>query len=135
MEITETMKELESDDISLNDSLSKVDKLEESFKNIDENSEISVYGEFKRVMSANSGLEQIKTISNIISGRCEQLYTDNFVLEEILAFSRAPITDCSIERSFSIFKLILSDRRHKLSADSIKYLLIIKYNKNISISV
>ena len=40
----------------------------------------------------------------------------------------APLNSAAVERSFSIFKYILNERREKLSTESIEKLLILKYN-------
>ena len=62
----------------------------------------------KRVVSANKDLKQLKTI-------CDILKDENAVTKmspATLACSMyAPITSVEVERSFSIMKNILSDRR------------------------
>ena len=128
--ITEIIKYLENDNIFLKESLLRIEELNGRLKKIDENRDISVYKELQRVLSENKGYHQIKEISNIIEGKTESLGTDRLVLEEVMCFQRAPITDCSTERSFSLFKHILSDRRYNLSEDKIKQMLIIKFNRN-----
>ena len=65
MRITETINELESDDILLSDCLSKVDRLENELKIIDQNYGLSVYEEFRRVVDKNVGFEKIREISDI----------------------------------------------------------------------
>ena len=40
-----------------------------------------------------------------------------------------PLTSCDVERSFSMYRSILSDRRTNLSPGSLKDRMIIKYNQ------
>ena len=47
---------------------------------------------------------------------------------DVAALKYAPITSCDIERSFTIYKNILTDRRRSLSFKSIKMLIALQSN-------
>ena len=84
-----------------------------------------------RVVSNNPGFEKMKEIRDILFGKSQELSTKELILEDIKCFLRAPVTNESVERSFSKYRLILTDYRHRLSEDSLKQLITISYNKNI----
>ena len=129
MNLTETIKQLETENLLLSESIGKIEAIESQLKSVEENYEFPVYQELERVLNKNIGFRQIKRISNIIKGVSTEQFTDKLVMEEIMSFIRAPITTCANERSFSKYNLILTERRHMLSDLTIKYLLILNFNK------
>lgn len=44
----------------------------------------------------------------------------NLSKDEVKKFKFAPITSCDVERSFSVFKNILTDKRTNMSLDTLK---------------
>ena len=47
----------------------------------------------------------------------------------------APITSCEVERSFSLYKEILGNRRKNLSEENIAKYLVIQYHKNLPLNI
>ena len=62
---------------------------------------------------------------------CENDFGISYTSDEIICFKNAPITSCDVERSFSKFKLILTERRESFTLENIKYIMIINCNSNI----
>lgn len=46
-------------------------------------------------------------------------------MRNVTKFKFAPITSVSVERSFSAFKMILTDKRHSLTVENLEKILII----------
>jgi hypothetical protein len=46
-------------------------------------------------------------------------------------FDHCPLTNCDVERSFSIFKDLLTHKRNRLTEENLEKLLIINANKSI----
>ena len=130
MNLTKIIKQLETENLLLSESIGKIGTIESELKCIEENYEFPVFQELERVLNKNTGFRIIKQISNIVSGLRSEQFTGNLVIDEIMSFIRAPITTCANERSFSKYNLILTERRHMLSDLTIKYLLILNFNKN-----
>jgi hypothetical protein len=68
-------------------------------------------------------------ISDIIRGNEAQLEDDEPVLNsDITFFIFAPVTSCDAERSFSCYKMILSDNRRSFTFESLKMHVFIQCN-------
>ena len=84
---------------------------------------------FSDVLSKNPGFNKITSIARILSGET----LDNFDMSPnlIARFKYAPLTSCDVERSFSSYKNLLSDRRTNLTPQHLEMLLICNcYYKN-----
>ena len=65
-------------------------------------------------------------ISEIVSGEPKSVRLDLRLLAgDIMKFKYALVTSCDMERSFSILKNKLSDRRHCLTAEHLKHLFML----------
>jgi hypothetical protein len=73
----------------------------------------SIPQKLEKCVDKNPDLEKLRNTSDINS-KSKLFY--------------APLNSAAVERSFSIFKYILNERREKLSTESIEKLLILKYN-------
>lgn len=83
----------------------------------------------------NRGYETLKQISRVLNGEIETSQVENAYIadlspSEFLSFSHCPTTSCDVERTFSIYKTILTDRRHKLTPDNLKKILILNCNSS-----
>jgi hypothetical protein len=126
------IKKLESNDMLLIDSLDSVETVFTELKKSKGNSSQMAFEKLKYVFNKNSGLKKISKISKIINGKTlteeESELELNLSPEEISAFKYAPITNCEVERSFSKYKHILSDRRLSFIEENLKYYLIVNCN-------
>ncbi|KRY40835.1 CGG triplet repeat-binding protein 1 [Trichinella spiralis] len=81
-----------------------------------------------KVISANKDLKEIKSIAEVLKGNSNaQVIGMN--IESAVCFKYAPVTSAEVERSFSQLKYILSDRRHSLTPDNLKKMLVIMCNQ------
>lgn len=82
----------------------------------------------ERVVSGNKDLEQMKNIAKVLEGKIEADCID-LKIEDIMCFKYAPVTSVEVERTFSHLKYVLSDRRHNLTPDNLKKMLVIMSNQ------
>ena len=87
-----------------------------------------IYEKFINVLDKNKGYEKIKTINDIMNGKLTKNELD-LSPKEISVFKCAPITTCSVERSFSRYKSIMNERRYSFSESHLKYYFIVNVNK------
>lgn len=79
----------------------------------------------------NKDYEKLKKIGNILSGKNENL-PEYFTPSIVSDMKFAPLTSVDVERSFSLYKHILSDRRSNMSIEHMeKYIIINSFNKLI----
>ena len=88
----------------------------------------SVREKCERVVAANKDLKKIKNIGRVLEG------DHNPDVEEmdpqiVACFKYAPVTSVEVERSFSLFKHLLSDRSQGFKFESMKKMLVISYNQ------
>ena len=81
----------------------------------------------KRVMSANTGLIEIKQICEVMKG--DTTHFVNISPPTLPCFKYAPITSVDVERSFSVLKNILSDRRQCLTQEHLQQYLVVMCNQ------
>ena len=82
----------------------------------------------KYVLNKNSGYIKIKLINDVLNGVSVTQFEINLSPEEIACFKFSPITNCDVERSFSKYKNILSDRRLSFEENNLKYYFIANCN-------
>lgn len=87
---------------------------------------------FDQVVARNKGFIHMKTIAIILStGKTTQSNSiiDELTPDELNAFRFAPITSCDVERTFSMYKNVLSDNRRSLLFENIKKYVVIVCNQ------
>jgi hypothetical protein len=80
-------------------------------------------------VKANIDLAVLRQIASLLGGG-EEEYSVNMTVEQISSFKYAPITSTEVERTFSVYKNILSDRRHNLEQENLTKLLVVQCNKS-----
>ncbi|XP_025407362.1 uncharacterized protein LOC112681313, partial [Sipha flava] len=93
-----------------------------------------ILDKFNKVISKNKGWENIKKINQVLIGETtndDDLSSSNLNLDNYLSMKYAPITSVDVERSFSMYKNILTPNRPTLleigrfSEDSLsKYMVV-----------
>ena len=81
-------------------------------------------------MAKNKEFNYLKEICKIIDWEVHQSFKTKLSAEEIAKLKFATIVSCELERSFSRFKHILSDRRLSFTMENLRMHLIINYNSN-----
>lgn len=75
------------------------------------------------VLNNNPDLSVLLDISNVLSGASPTI-PETVKREFISKFKYAPITSCDVERSFSAYKLILTDKRHSLTVETMEKTIV-----------
>lgn len=92
----------------------------------------SVVEKLKQVIKKNKGFNMLRIISNILNGTEENIdELGDLNASEMVYFKYAPITSVNVERSFSQYKNLLTDKRRSLLFENIKEMLIIQCNSNL----
>lgn len=88
-----------------------------------------IYEKFKAVLKRNQDLERVKLINRIING--EEVGPDEITAvglklspSKIASFKFSPVTSVDAERSFSMLKALLSDRRRSMTVKTLEMSLI-----------
>lgn len=81
-----------------------------------------------KVLCNNSGYEIMKNIAKIHSGQITSLDIDPHT---IACFKYAPITSTEVERSFSIYKNLLNDKRQNFTFENLRMHLVIMCNREM----
>ncbi|XP_003744005.1 uncharacterized protein LOC100907991 [Galendromus occidentalis] len=81
---------------------------------------------FQRILHSNPGLSIMCEIESSHQGG--HISLTDFSIEELASFRYAPIVSVDVERSFSTYKNLLSDRRHSLTVENAKFHLITMCN-------
>lgn len=86
----------------------------------------AISGKLNRVLMKNKGWKQLLDINNILSGVSSvELNYHGFDLNETSCMKYAPITSVDIERSFSMYKNILTDNRVSFTCENLtKYMVV-----------
>jgi hypothetical protein len=91
---------------------------------------IEKINKFNSVLAKNDGFQKLKEISNILSLDATDKDNNDLDPEYISSLKYAPNTSVDVERTFSTYKNILSDRRQKFSVQNLEKHLIINWYIN-----
>ena len=82
------------------------------------------------VLKKNPGFDHIKSISKVLSGT-STTFPEGMSPTDVAMFKYCPTASVDVERSFSSYKNILTDKRHSLTKESLKKIMICHcyYNK------
>jgi hypothetical protein len=88
-----------------------------------------VLHKFEAVILKNPDLERVKMISSFMDGADvnPEAIKPDLTAARIASFKYAPLTSVDAERSFSMHKAMLSDRRHSMSVTSLEMGLVSHY--------
>ncbi len=74
------------------------------------------------VLKKNPGFDHIKTITGVLSGAATN-FPEGIGHADVAMFKDCPTASVDVERSFSMYHNILSDKRHRLTKESLKIVL------------
>jgi hypothetical protein len=128
--VSTTIKKLESTGLTLVEAVEIINNFQIAVSRVPGRVGKIVTTKLNEVLSKNTGYKVLENISNIFKGDI----VENFEVEVSLVakFKYAPLTSVDVERSFSHFKNLLSDRRRSFSVQNIEKHLIIACYKNKS---
>lgn len=134
--ISKSITQLEARGLKLVDSINIVNKIIDEMNTINTQSKTikSVVEKFKKVIDKNKGFHTLRKISNILNGTEANIEMDDLgelEVSEIVYFKYAPITSVDVERTFSQYKNLLTDKRRSLLFENIKQILVIQCNSDL----
>lgn len=134
--ISKSITQLETRGLKLVNSINIVNKIIDEMNTINTQSKTikSVVEKLKKVIDKNKGFHTLRKISNILYGTEANIEIDDLgelEVSEMVYFKYAPITSVDVERTFSQYKNLLTDKRRSLLFENIKQILVIQCNSDI----
>ena len=124
--LIELIKKLETRNLILNDSIKLVNEAVEKVTQVPSQKGEAIKEKLNYILNKNKGFEKLVKINQILNG--ESQMNLKYSIEEMSAFKYAPITSCEAERSFSVFKSILSEKRTSFNFENLKMYLFVNSN-------
>lgn len=117
---------LETQGMPLNESVGLIEEFQTGVKKVNGKVGQIINKKFYEVLEKNHGYILLSKTAKIIGG----YLSDQINIEPnlISKFKYAPITSVDVERSFSRYKQILSDRRRNFLVENIEKYIIVNYN-------
>lgn len=116
--LAETIKQLETQGLALEKSLIHVDTIHARLTDINCPQVLSALHKLEDSLGRNPGYTRLREINSLLlNSRAELSSPPALSPLQIAAFKFAPITNCDVERSFSKFSALFSDRRHQFLFD------------------
>ncbi len=75
------------------------------------------------VLKKTLGFDHIRTIAGVLSGAATT-FPEGMGPGDVAMFKYSPTASMDVERSFSMYKNILSDKRHRLTKESLKKIML-----------
>ena len=82
-----------------------------------------------KVLEKNPGFGHIKAIAGVLSGTASTI-PEGMGPADVAMYKFCPTASVDVERSFSLYKNILSDKRHNLTNESLKKIMLCHCNYN-----
>lgn len=133
--VPKTITSLESAKLPLQESLKTLETVRNTLEAVPGKKGKCIVAKCKQVFGDNRELATLQWINSVLCGGNVDMNDDErFTADELAAYKYAPITTVDVERSFSKYKLLLSDRRHSFSPEHLKYHLVASCNANLFMS-
>ncbi|XP_060858892.1 uncharacterized protein LOC132936219 [Metopolophium dirhodum] len=132
--LVDKITSLEKQGVLLTDSILIVEEVKAKIFQVPGNVGKSIQTKLDSVYDKNHGLKKLNTISNILAGKNHVTIQDleeELTTSDLPCFKYAPVSSTDVERSFSKFKMLLSDNRRKFTFDNLKKTLIIQCNSQL----
>ena len=121
---------LQQQDLSLNNSIKYLKEIKVKLIEIPGEFGTAILNSFNEKLNKNTGLKELIKIENILRGGNEEI-SISYTQDELRKFRFAPITSNDVERSFSLYKDLLRDKRRSFKEETLEYLLVIKFNVDV----
>lgn len=121
---------LEKRGTKLSDSLKIIEDTKNKISHLKCTKAIPIVNKMNNVLDKNSGYNIVLKIYKILSGEVENLegLPEDMTNDDLAYFNYAPITSVDVERSFSIYKNLLSSNRRRFTFENIRKHLIVQCN-------
>jgi hypothetical protein len=126
--IPAAIEQLETQGLTLSNSLQVVDSLIAVVDSAPGSKGVAVADKCDRVLSKNQDLKKVRIISKVIDGEDSDI---SMAPDIVARYKFAPVTSADTERSFSLLKYLLSERRQSLKFENLRKLLVVKGNSKI----
>lgn len=128
--IPEAIEHLEARNLTLQQSLGIINDVQEGLSAVSTGVALVAKQKLEALLAKNTGLVAIREVAEALGG--EQGNPDAKIpLTTAVFFKHAPLTSCDVERSFSMYKNVLTDRRHSFKFEHLKWTLISKCNHKL----
>lgn len=126
------IKKLETRGLALTESIQLMNKIRQINSTLPDVFPRRVKEKFENILCNNPGFEPLCQIDSFINGTGE-LLPETISANIAPKFKYCPVTSVDVERSFSTYKNILSDRRHNLTTQHLEQYLIVYVYKNTNV--
>ena len=124
-----TITKLETTGLPLVQSLAIVEDLQMSLQSSCGGVAVAAKEKLENVLNSNPDFGKLKSIRSIFLGENIKDFDFNLTLSQITSLKFAPVTSCDVERSFSAFKNVLTDKRTSLSEENLERLVVVYCSK------
>ncbi|XP_003741646.1 uncharacterized protein LOC100899549 [Galendromus occidentalis] len=122
--LPESITRLECSSQRLSITLGIVDEIRQSLiGGVGQKAEL-IRSKLERVLEKNAGFETVSMIQRALEGEGLSDEISSLSASELSSFTFAPLVSVDVERSFSRYKALLSDRRYSLTAENVKHHII-----------
>lgn len=121
--IHETLTKLEKSSLPLLEGITLVEDCKTAFNSVKGKIGEEIFQKFKNILEKNSGYRFLAEISNILMGNFNSKV--DLDPETLTSFKNAPITSVDVERSFSVYKYMYTDRRQNFLMENFEQYLIV----------
>ena len=114
---------LEESGLTLISSVSILHEVKEKINSIPGTKGKIFQEKLQQVLRKNSNLEVIQHVARVQSGDSDSLPV-GWMPDEVAELKFCPMTSVDVERSFSIYKHIFSDRRHNFKEENLEKVMV-----------
>lgn len=129
--LTKIITDLETRNLSLNAQIELVEKFKDNICKIDNDKGNILKTKIESVLNKNIGYSRLKVLNDCINGKTINNEEVNMEPHIIAAYKKCPITSVDVERSFSMLKNILSDRRHNFNEKNFEMYNIVHFYESL----
>jgi len=121
---------LEAKNISLSHAIDEVQSINLKLGQVPGPIGKNVKEKMNDVLKKNIGYQNLVRISNILNGEETSMdeLPENLNINDLVYFKYAPVNSVDVERSFSMFKVLLADNRQSFQFENLKKHLIVQCN-------
>ena len=114
---------LERQGMSLTESFASVSKAETAIHSLPGIKGETIKHKYESIYARNPDIAVLRTVESVIS-EGKGVLPDNMSPQRAAAFKFVPVTSVDVERSFSMYKTILSDNRRRLKSVNLTKILV-----------
>lgn len=117
---------LEGKSMSLKDSFKIFQEAENIIKGIPGELGVKLQEKLSLVLRKNPDFDSILKVHQLLNCNSENnSEIDNIAREHIVKYKYAPLTSCDVERSFSAYKMIFSEKRQNLTVENLEKIIVV----------